>query len=99
MRSAGYMNILKKSLLITTKYNAMAFKKGNSGNPSGRPKGSENKMTGQLRSLITDFLEQRFVHLVTDFNKLQPKDRIKVYIELLQYSVPKLQAVSNSFDF
>lgn len=57
----------------------MGFGKGVSGNPSGMPKGCQNKITGQLRVHITDFLEQRFGQVVYDFERLEPKDRIRVY--------------------
>lgn len=77
----------------------MGFKKGQSGNPAGRPHGSQNKAGGELRQMITDFLENRFEGVVKDFEKLEPKDRLKVYTDLLQYGLPKLQAVSNSIDF
>lgn len=77
----------------------MAFEKGFSGNPNGRPKGSPNKTTGKLREAITSFLEQRFDGVVKDFEQLEPKDRIKVYTDLLQYGLPRLQAVSNSLKF
>ncbi len=68
----------------------MPFKKGLSGNISGRPRGSKNKAGEGLRNLISDFLEQRFEQVVNDFEQLEPKDRIKVFTDLLQYSVPKL---------
>ena len=77
----------------------MAFKKGNSGNPTGRKPGSKNKASGKLREVITSFLEERFENVVNDFEQLEPKDRIKVFTDLLQYSVPKMQAVSNSLEF
>ncbi len=77
----------------------MAFKKGKSGNPTGRPAGSKNKAGGQLRDMITDFLEQRFEDVVQNFEQLEPKDRLKVYTDLLQYGLPKLQAVSNNISF
>jgi hypothetical protein len=77
----------------------MPFEKGISGNPGGRPAGSKNKAGEGLRNLISDFLEQRFKQVVEDFEQLEPKDRIKVFTDLLQYSVPKLQAVSNSIEF
>ena len=77
----------------------MKFSKGKSGNPNGRPPGSKNKAGEGLRELISGFLEQRFEQLVNDFELLEPKDRIKVYTDLLQYSVPKLQAVSSSIEF
>ncbi len=56
-------------------------------------------IAGQLRNLISDFLEQRFEQVIEDFEQLEPKDRIKVFTDLLQYSVPKLQAVSNLIEF
>ena len=76
----------------------MAFEKGISGNPNGRPAGSKNKATGQLRNVITDFLENRFEGIVNDFESLEPKDRIKVFTDLLQYGLPKLQAVNVTND-
>jgi hypothetical protein len=77
----------------------MPFEKGISGNINGRPKGSKNKAGEGLRNLISDFLEQKFEQVVNDFEILEPKDRIKVFTDLLQYTVPKLQAVSNSIEF
>lgn len=77
----------------------MAFEKGVSGNVNGRPAGATNKTSGKLRQVITDFLEQRFEQIVKDFEQLEPKDRIKVFTDLLQYSVPKLQAMQLETDF
>lgn len=77
----------------------MPFVKGKSGNEAGRPKGSKNKAGGELRELISNFLQERFADVVQDFEQLEPKDRIKVYTDLLQYGLPKLQAVSNSIEF
>lgn len=77
----------------------MAFIKGTSGNISGRPKGSKNKAGEDLRNLISNFLEKRFEGIINDFESLEAKDRIKVYTDLLQYGLPKLQAVSNELNF
>jgi len=77
----------------------MPFEKGNSGNPDGRPKGTNNKLTTQLRETITDFLETNFESVIQDFEKLTPKERLKFYCELLQYGLPKLQAVQMETDF
>ena len=69
----------------------MAFIKGESGNPMGRPKGSLNRNTARLRELISGFLNSNFETISGDFEALQPKDRIKYYCELLQFGLPKLQ--------
>ena len=77
----------------------MPFKKGISGNPTGRPRGKKNKTTEILRNLISGLLEDEFTEIVKNYRKLPPKDRIKVYTDLLQYGLPKLQSVSNEISF
>jgi hypothetical protein len=77
----------------------MAFEKGQSGNPAGRPLGAANKATAKMRQTITDFLDEQFLKVKEDFTKLKPRDRVRLYIELLQYSVPKLQSVQLETDF
>lgn len=77
----------------------MAFEKGQSGNPGGRPKGAANKVTNQLRETITAFLDENFEKVKKDFAKLTPAMRIRMYLELLQYGVPKLQSVQIETEF
>jgi vacuolar-type H+-ATPase subunit E/Vma4 len=77
----------------------MGLKKGNTNNLNGRPKGSKNKVTRELRELITDFLEANFEKVSRDLLKLRPKDRVKAFTELLQYGIPKLQATALGINF
>ena len=77
----------------------MPFEQGLSGNPEGRPKGAKNKTGLQLREIITDFLENKFEKIIEDFDSLKPKDRVKLYCDLLQYGLPRLQAVQLETDF
>jgi hypothetical protein len=77
----------------------MAFEKGQSGNPGGRPKGAGNKVTAKLRETISGFLDEQFDKVKEDFAKLKPAERIRLYIELLQYGVPKLQSVQVETEF
>ncbi len=73
----------------------MPFQKGFSGNKNGRPVGAINRTGLQLRETIAAFLESNFRKIVIDFKKLPPKERAKLYCDLLQYAVPRLQSVSN----
>jgi hypothetical protein len=65
----------------------------------GRQMGTPNKVTGELRTVITDFLNGEFENVKKEFKKLEPKDKLKFYTDLLQYGLPKLQATSLDFDF
>lgn len=60
----------------------------------GREKGTPNKITAQLREMISDFLTENFETVQQDFKELKPFERAKVYSDLLQYGLPKLQSVS-----
>ena len=76
----------------------MGFVKGMTGNPEGRPKGTQNKINKQLRETIGDFLQDNFQKIAADFETLQPKDRAKLYCDLLQYGLPRLQSVQLETD-
>ena len=77
----------------------MPFEKGISGNPDGRPKGTTNKTTSQLRETITAWLDNNFESMLSDYEVLNPKERVKVYCDLLQYGLPRLQAVKLETDY
>ncbi len=63
-----------------------------SNNPTGRPTGSKNKVTIDLRIRINDFLSDNWETLQADFKKLEPKDRLLFYEKLLSFGLPKLQS-------
>lgn len=77
----------------------MPFKPGSSGNAKGRPKGSANKISDKLRKTITAFLSDNFKKITEDFHQLPARDRAKLYCDLLQYGLPKMQAVSMELGF
>jgi hypothetical protein len=50
----------------------------------------ENKTV--LERKIATYLTKKWGRMVTDMDKLNEKDRVKAFIELLQYSMPKKAA-------
>lgn len=63
-------------------------------NRNGRPKGSQNKTTGDLRERITDLIEKNFKRIEQDFNKLDSEKRLIVLERYLKYCLPTLQAMN-----
>jgi hypothetical protein len=70
----------------------MPYTKGLSGNPNGRKKGVPNKITQDLRESLQTFLETNEANFQATFDQLEPKDKIRYYIDLLPFVVPKLQS-------
>jgi len=70
----------------------MPFKKGDENiNKKGRGSGTPNKVTNNMREFIASILEddrERFKQLLA---KLEGKDYVKAYLELIQYTTPKLR--------
>lgn len=60
----------------------------------GRKPNSLNRISSDLRSSITEFLENNFDVVVEEWNTLEGKDKLMFYKELLKYSVPALQTTT-----
>ena len=67
---------------------------GKTNNPAGRPAGIPNKMNKFLREEIFNFVTDNFPIVQDDFRKLQPRERVKFYIDLLSYCLPRLESIS-----
>ena len=76
----------------------MPFKAGKDwkGNKFGRPKGSQNRTTEQMKVNISRALNGTLDYLKEDLEKIREKDpaeAIKLATKLLDYTIPKLKAV------
>lgn len=59
----------------------------------GRVVGSQNKVTADLRNTIKKIIEDNIEQVSVDIASLSPKDRVAIIEKLLQYVIPKVQAV------
>ena len=65
------------------------FKEGNPGKPSG----AKNKASRELRKRISDFIEKNIDQIESDINEMEPKERVKVFIQLMEYAIPKMRSI------
>lgn len=66
----------------------MPYKKGQSGNPSGRVKGSKNKTPEQIRSALLKFIQDNLDEVTKDFRELDAKDRLIFFEKIIRHVVP-----------
>jgi hypothetical protein len=77
----------------------MGQRKGQTGNPNGRTKGTPNRITGTLREKIQQIVESNIDLIQSDIDSLEAKDRLQIIEKLMSYCIPKLTAQSVDIDF
>jgi len=62
----------------------------------GRQKGTPNKLTKELRSVLKDILYQELEQIKERLDALKPKERIELLIKLMPYVLPKVTSISHT---
>jgi len=69
------------------------------GRMGGRQKGTPNKVTSTVKEWLAQLIDKNRRQMERDIKDLEPKDRLQVLEKLMQYVVPKQQAVQAEVDF
>ena len=72
----------------------MGLQKGQSGNKNGRPKGTPNKTTSEIRKAFQTLVSNNIDTLQNDLNLLEPEKRISYIIKFAEFIIPKLQSLN-----
>lgn len=62
----------------------------------GRKKGTPNKLTKELRSVLKDVIYNELENIEERLDELEPKQRIELMIKLMPYVFPKLESISHT---
>lgn len=65
------------------------------GNP-GKPQGAVTKVSVKVKEAIVHFVENNVEKIQESFDQLEPAQKLRFISEILQYTVPKLQAVESN---
>lgn len=60
----------------------------------GRQAGTPNKITGTLKDFVANLIDDNRQQIIDDLQDLRPKERLAVIERMMQYVLPKQQAVS-----
>ena len=70
----------------------MGLPKGRTNNKKGRPKGTPNKITKEIRLKIDQFITEKISEIDEIWQELEPKDKFTFLSKLLEYTLPKLRS-------
>ena len=62
----------------------------------GRQKGTPNRITKELRSLLKDVMYDEIGALQDRLDALNPKERVELLVKLMPYALPKVTSVSHT---
>lgn len=72
----------------------MGLKKGTTNNPNGRPKGTPNKTTTEMKDWVIGVVGNSQKQFEKDLKKADPEKRMAMIEKLLAFCIPKQQSIS-----
>jgi hypothetical protein len=63
-------------------------------NLSGRPKGSKNRITNELKVVLEELAENLYQSI--DVSKLKDAERMKLFVSILPYLIPKKSEIDTT---
>lgn len=69
------------------------YKKGQSGNPAGRPRGAKGREVEKFKEYLSVEIYQRRGRIFRDLDKLDPLQRLNFICRLLPYFIPKAEPI------
>lgn len=69
------------------------------GRLGGRQKGTPNKVAASVKDWLSGLIDKNRKQIEKDIKQLEPKERLQILEKLMQYVVPKQQAVSANVNF
>ena len=83
-------------IIVYNNRNTMPFKKGQSGNPNGRPKGSPNTDTSLVKEVYIQIINSNLENVndwIEEVGRTNPLQAIKLILKMSDYVLPKLSRV------
>lgn len=65
------------------------FKKGQSGNPAGRPPGIKERYSSDVYAKIAEIVDSTVGLVKEDLISMEPRDRVNAIIKLAEFVTPK----------
>lgn len=59
----------------------------------GRGKGTPNKLTAEIRTILKEILSNEIANIPTILEQLEPKEKLEYVIKLMPYVLPKTNTV------
>ncbi len=77
----------------------MGFKKDDPNiNRNGRPKGSRNKSTEEIKSILNGFISDNLEDLQEVYDSLEPKDKVSFLEKIIRYIIPQQKELKQNID-